>query len=525
MGTVYKKTFTKPLPAGAELFTREGQQFARWKDTKGKVRKTLVTASKDGEPRIIIEAKTYTAKYRDGGRIVREVSTGCRDEQAARSVLADLERRAELVKSGVMTASEDAAADHLRTPLQDHLDAYAEHMRGRGLSATHREYTKKHLERIKAECGYVCLKDFAHESFERWLVKLVDDGAGARTRNCYRDDLVTFCNWCISTNRLISNPFEQITKANVEADRKRIRRAMAEAELVQLLGVARRRPQLEAQTVRKGNRKGETYAELRSETKANLERLGRERALIYKTLILTGLRKGELASLTVGQLHLDADLPYFDLNAADEKNRQGSSIMLRDDLANDLRRWLADELERLQHEARGQGRPIPARLPMNTPLFTVPTGLLRILNRDLKAAGIPKVDERGRTLDVHALRTTFGTLLSKGGVAPRTAQAAMRHASLDMTMQVYTDPKLLDVRGALDALPMLPLNAEQADITEAARATGTNGLRRSLLAPTLAPTTGKRVQKPSFTDKMADVLAFSDGVGGFDVTSIGDKRK
>ena len=96
MGTVFKKTFTKPLPADAELFTREGQQFARWKDAKGKTRKALVTASKDGQPRILIEAKTYTAKYRDGDRIVREVSTGCRDEQAARSVLADLERRAEL---------------------------------------------------------------------------------------------------------------------------------------------------------------------------------------------------------------------------------------------------------------------------------------------------------------------------------------------------------------------------------------------------------------------------------------------
>ena len=63
------------------------------------------------------------------------------------------------------------------------------------------------------------------------------------------------------------------------------------------------------------------------------------------------------------------------------------------------------------------------------------------LNRDLKFAGIPKTDERGRTLDVHALRTTFGTLLSKGGVAPRTAQAAMRHSDIRLTMQTYTDPK------------------------------------------------------------------------------------
>jgi hypothetical protein len=51
--------------------------------------------------------------------------------------------------------------------------------------------------------------------------------------------------------------------------------------------------------------------------------------LIYKTLVLTGLRRGELASLTVGQLHLEADHPYAELEAADEKNREGSYIALR----------------------------------------------------------------------------------------------------------------------------------------------------------------------------------------------------
>ena len=87
---------------------------------------------------------------------------------------------------------------------------------------------------------------------------------------------------------------------------------------------------------------------------------------------------------------------------------------------------------------------------------------MRILDRDLLAAGIDKADERGRTIDVHALRHSFGTLLSKGGVAPRTAQAAMRHSSIDMTMNVYTDPKLLDVHGALDSLPSLELNSSPA---------------------------------------------------------------
>jgi len=33
----------------------------------------------------------------------------------------------------------------------------------------------------------------------------------------------------------------------------------------------------------------------------------------------------------------------------------------------------------------------------------------------------------------------------------------MRHSSLDLTMNVYTDPTLLDVAGALEALPGLDI--------------------------------------------------------------------
>ena len=77
------------------------------------------------------------------------------------------------------------------------------------------------------------------------------------------------------------------------------------------------------------------------------------------------------------------------------------------------------------------GAPIPARLPADTPLLNVPTGLVKILDRDLRVAGIAKCDDRGRTVDVHAMRHTFGTHLSKGGVAPRTAQAAMRQYRID----------------------------------------------------------------------------------------------
>ncbi len=138
-------------------------------------------------------------------------------------------------------------------------------------------------------------------------------------------------------------------------------------------------------------------------------------------------------------------------------------------------------------------------LSLDMPLFTVPAGLVRILDRDLVAAGIPKRDERGRSIDVHALRHSFGTLLSKGGVTPRTAQAAMRHSDIALIMTTYTDPKLLDVQGALDALSSLPLADSPTPKREAIRATGTDHAR-SLLGQGLGKTrTSEAISSHSLT--------------------------
>jgi len=57
MGTVYKETFTKPLPAGAKIIVRKGQPLAEWKPAKGKTRTAPLTAAGD---RITVEAGTYT---------------------------------------------------------------------------------------------------------------------------------------------------------------------------------------------------------------------------------------------------------------------------------------------------------------------------------------------------------------------------------------------------------------------------------------------------------------------------------
>ena len=356
--------------------------------------------------------------------------------------------------------------------------------------------TESRLNRVAADRRFTQLSDLKASALVDWLNARNVEGMSAGARNGYREAYIGFCNWCRQSHRLVENPFANVPKADAKADCRRKRRSLTEAELVTLLDVARRRPLHDASTIRRGKRKGEPTAKVRDEVRADLERLGRERALIYKTLVLTGLRKGELASLTVGQLELDGPTPLVVLHAADEKNRQGSDLPLRSDLADDLRAWVADLANRHEVEQaatipfgiEAAQASAPGTLDPSTPLFNVPTGLVRILDRDLKLAGIPKRDDRGRTVDVHATRHTYGTLLSKAGVAPRTAQAAMRHSSIDLTMNVYTDPKLLDVAGALESLPALPLTGGPQTDRIALKATGTDANRPSPFAPGFAPT-------------------------------------
>ena len=108
----------------------------------------------------------------------------------------------------------------------------------------------------------------------------------------------------------------------------------------------------------------------------------------------------------------------------------------------------------------------------------MPSDFKRVFDGDLVAAGIPKTDAQGRTLDIHCLRHTFATLLARNGVSPATAQKLMRHgpsASLRAVspsngdirlrtcppkpwrrrMNIYTHLDLADTASAVAALPTI----------------------------------------------------------------------
>jgi hypothetical protein len=343
MGSVFRRMVTRPLPDGAKIVTRDGKRVAEWIDGVGKKHHAPINGPRAKRPGIRERATTYTAQYRDGNGVVRRVPTGCKSLAAARSVLRDLESRAEKVKSGLVTQTEADVADHADTAMVEHIGAYVAALackRGKGarvkVSPQHVENVSRTLRAAVDECGFKRLRDLRREAVERWVARLIDlpaeaalDDAGklvaaarpsARTINAKLVILTAWGNWLVRAQRLASNPFERL-RADVglaeEEDVRRCRRALTAEELSRLLTVASLRPIAEygRETVRvvdatrpaksraTWQKAGLTFANigaaadrgrgrLRPDVLERLERAGWERALLYAVLCTTGLRKG-----------------------------------------------------------------------------------------------------------------------------------------------------------------------------------------------------------------------------------------
>jgi hypothetical protein len=74
-------------------------------------------------------------------------------------------------------------------------------------------------------------------------------------------------------------------------------------------------------------------------------------------------------------------------------------------------------------------------VPQN-PLLYVPTHTARDLDRDLQAAGIQKYTLGGK-LDFHGCRVAYINFVIESGVSVKEAQALARHATPELTMNVY----------------------------------------------------------------------------------------
>jgi hypothetical protein len=169
---------------------------------------------------------------------------------------------------------------------------------------------------------------------------------------------------------MATNPLSRLCAADEHADRRRTRRALTEEELNKLFAAALLRPLAEygrkssplPPEEKKGRKtwqkepfvfeklqelaeKGKEVLKDKPKLIQNLQWLGYERSLVYKVLALTDLRKGELASITVGQTWLEGKQPYLELKAKDEKAGRGAQIPLRKDLADEIKSFLKKRLK------------------------------------------------------------------------------------------------------------------------------------------------------------------------------------
>ena len=235
-----------------------------------------MTTSKDGADRIRDESSTYFARYRDGNNHVVEVATGCRDESAARQVLADLERKAERVRAGLLSPAEARTTEHLTKPIAEHIEAFLGSLEAKGEPWSCPGKPSATFQHSPGLC-------VPHAGRARpWDVRAVLEPAttsgsvGTDSQRGPGNHRHVLQLVAVEMGRLTANPFKSVPKADQKADRRRQRRAMTAEELVRLLDVARRRPLLDAMTVRRGKRKGQAVANVSPENRERFEAVGRE---------------------------------------------------------------------------------------------------------------------------------------------------------------------------------------------------------------------------------------------------------
>ncbi len=525
---IYTPQYTKAIPQNAEIIQIDGNEHAQWIDRFGRIKNARLTTGKNGSKRAVMSTKKYYAKVRNEHGQLTRVATGCKTRESAMQIEARIHREVEKVKSGLITDVEATASQHVQTPIKTHVEAYLAHL-SCSASPHHIRNVRHQIETVVNSCNITRLNQMNASALETFLSNLRAKGRSARTSNCYLAAMKAMGQWCVKTGRLFNNPFRTLSKCNEKADPRHHRRALNEQEMGRLLEVSQKRPiaehgrEIEYLDVKGKARKRSNWrrVELTPENfddcyarghvllaskpalMKQAEQSGIERPLIYKTLALTGLRKSELQSITFAQTDLTATPPRLHLLARHAKNRTDSVIPLPPQLAEEIQAFLDSKT--------------PKPKPTDK-LFNVSDAIDKIFNRDLAVAAIAKQDAMGRYVDVHALRHTFATMLSRSGVTLRTAQAAMRHSDPRLTANVYVHPELEDVVAAVNSLPSLsipagtrdgpenePLHNKNTSLKNAGEASKTRQEKRKLI-PNLVPDTGKKGHSvaPSVTMSQPD---------------------
>ena len=346
------------------------------------------------------KVKVWWAKVTVCGRTVRQ-SLKTRDRRAARALEAELVRKLEAEALGLV----DPFERHRLRAVWEHVDEFLDSLQAKGRTAQHLREVRSALTKFLRWDGSRRLGDLDVAKASAWLSRETGRGVSARSVNKARGFLKQWSRWLLLERRLPHDLYASLGTLNVEADRRRVRRALEAHQVEALLKVAPR------------------Y---------------REEA--YRLAVTTGLRRGELRQLRWGDLDLEART--LEVRAEASKNGRAATLPLFERTASALRAWREHLSTKAKPSPTG---PLDPVLPRGVPKVVT-------YRQDLKAAGIPYRDEEGEVCDFHALRATFGTSLVLAGVPLANAQLLLRHSNPALTARYYTRLRVRDLRVSVSQL-------------------------------------------------------------------------
>ena len=386
--------------------------------------------------------KNWVASYRGADGLWKAKTAGT-DKSMALQLANKLETDSMLRREGFVDATMEKTKASAAVPLAEHVAAWIESLRSKGVTRARTRVAAYRLNRLAAKAD--TWAGVTPELLRAFLKELRSaENASNLTHNGYVQMFRQFCQWMVREGRATNSPAASLAMLNAKTDRRHVRRAFTVSELRELLAATAAGP------VRYGM-------------------TGGERVMLYRLAAETGLRSGELRALTRQCFRLDDSPPTINLDAAFTKNRQYAVLELRADTTIALRTFFAGKLPR----ARAFNMP---------PMWNI----IDILKADLEAAGIPYADDVGRVLDFHSFRHTCGAWLAASGAHPKVIQSIMRHSDIRLTMDTYGHRLMEQESQALAKLPDLSLPPE----SESLRATGTMDSHASISAENALKTKG-----------------------------------
>ena len=304
------------------------------------------------------------------------------------------------------------------------------------VSARHHLNVKARLDRTVAALQLCELRALQPVQLLRYRNQQREAGASNRTANLVVDSFGAMFAWAVGCGLIQSNPLRNLRRLPDGAGHQRYRRrALTDAEIERFLAAAEQDDRNAALWWRRGGGEG------------NHRRHGQRvpQAPMWLAFLETGARWSELTRTRWSDF--DAAQQTLVLRAETTKSKKRRVIPLRQRTVDAL------EVLRTQHEGILQRNVTGAdpifRSPEASMWMRATNNAMRLFDRALERAGIPRVDDEGRKLDIHSLRHTFGSRLARNGVGLVQVQRLMGHSDPKLTAQVYTHLDVEDLRRAI----------------------------------------------------------------------------